>query len=261
MKSKNLIIIIAHQDDEFCIYNRIYKFKNKNNIYVFYLTSGLNKILPNKSKNYRNIESIKVLKKLGVKEKNIIFLGEKLSINTNKLYNNLLPIYTELVANLKKIKGKKILYTHSLEGGHLDHDCCYYLTRQLRINIKEIKEIYQFPNYHSKNLPFILYKVLSPIKENGKVYRKDYEFFSRFKFIYFLFFYKSQLFESMAWIGLYPFLIFHFLFSKTDVAQKINLKETKVRRPHEGLLLYEKRGYENYKNFENKIKNFLKNAN
>ena len=53
MKSKNLIIIIAHQDDEFCIYNRIYKFKNKNNIYVFYLTSGLNKILPNKSKNYR----------------------------------------------------------------------------------------------------------------------------------------------------------------------------------------------------------------
>ena len=64
----------------------------------------------------------------------------------------------------------------------------------------------------------------------------------------------------MAWIGLYPFLIFHFLFSKSDVAQKINLKETKVRRPHEGLLLYEKRGYENYKNFENKIKKFLDHA-
>ena len=42
--------------------------------------------------------------------------------------NNLKQVYRELILNLKKIKGKKILYTHALEGGHLDHDCCYYLT-------------------------------------------------------------------------------------------------------------------------------------
>ena len=55
MKNTSLIIIIAHQDDEFCIFNRIHKFKNKKNIYVFYLTSGLNKIIPKKKNNFRNI--------------------------------------------------------------------------------------------------------------------------------------------------------------------------------------------------------------
>ena len=73
MKDKHLIIIIAHQDDEFCLYNRIHKFKNKNNIYVFYLTSGLNKILPKNKKNFRNTESTKVLIRLGVKKKKYLF--------------------------------------------------------------------------------------------------------------------------------------------------------------------------------------------
>ncbi len=35
MKNKSLIIIIAHQDDEFCIFNRIYKFKNKKKFMFF----------------------------------------------------------------------------------------------------------------------------------------------------------------------------------------------------------------------------------
>tara|TARA_Y100000591_G_scaffold311488_1_gene314935 strand:+ start:2429 stop:3214 length:786 start_codon:yes stop_codon:yes gene_type:complete len=261
MKNKSLIIIIAHQDDEFCIFNRIYKFKNKKKIYVFYLTSGLTKILPKKKKNFRNIESTKVLIKLGVKENNIHFLGDNLSIKSNKLLNNLKQVYRELILNLQKIKGKKILYTHALEGGHLDHDCCYYLTRQARKNINEIQTIYQFPNYHSKNLPYILYRVLNPIKENGKVFRKKYDFNSRFKFIYFLFFYKSQLFTSMAWVGLYPFLIAHFLFSKSDRVQKINPKEIKIRRPHKGLLLYEKRGHLKYHIFASKISKFINSVN
>ena len=96
MKDKNLIIIIAHQDDEFCIFNRIHKFKNKNNIYIFYLTSGLNKKLPAGMKNYRNFESMKVLKKLGVNEKNINFLGDKLLVKSNTLVNNLEQVYKRL---------------------------------------------------------------------------------------------------------------------------------------------------------------------
>ncbi len=258
MKSKNLIIVIAHQDDEIGLFNRIYNFKNKNNVYIFYLTSGLNKILNKNNINYRNRESIKVLKKLGVLEKNIIFLGDKPQIKNQELYHNLFPIYKKLVHNLKKIKGKKIIYTHSLEGGHLDHDCCYYISRQLIKNFKEIEKIFQFPSYHSKNLPFIFYRVFNPIKENGKLYEKKFNFFERFKFIYLLFFYKSQLFESMVWVGMYPFLIFHFLFSKSDVIQKIDLNLNNIRRPHKGRLLYEKRGYEKYFNFEKKIKIFLK---
>ncbi len=254
---KNLVIVLAHQDDEFCIFNRIINFNYKKNIYIFYMTSGLNVNLNKKNFNKRDLESISVLKKLGVPIENIFFLGRKLSINNNKLYINLHKAYKELIINLKKIKGNITVFTHALEGGHEDHDACNYLIKIANFKYKFFKECYQFPAYNGKNLPFIFFRVLSPISENGKVYKKKYKFFDRFKFIYFLFFYKSQL---KIWIGLYPFIIFKYLFYKTDAIQKIKTN-TLIRLPHKGKLLYEKRKYCTYKKFNNKILNFIKTYN
>jgi len=115
---------------------------------------------------------------------------------------------------------------------------------------------YQFPAYHGKNLPYIFYKVFSPINENGKILKKNFRFLDRFKFIYFLFFYKSQL---KVWLGLYPFIIIKFLFAKTDMLQKLEKKIT-VRRPHKGMLLYEKRGFCQYSKFRRNILSFLSNV-
>ena len=251
---KKLIIVLAHQDDELFIYNRIINFNYKKDIYVFYMTSGMNINLNKTKYNKRDLESISVLKKLGVSKKNIFFLGRKLSINNNQLYINLHKAFNELVINLKSIKGNKIVYTHSLEGGHEDHDACNYLIRVANFKYKFFCECYQFSAYNGKNLPFIFFKVLSPITENGKIHNKKYKFFDRFKFIYFLFFYTSQL---KIWIGLYPFIIFKYLFYKTDSIQTIE-RNISIRKPHKGKLLYEKRGYCTYKKFKKKILNFVK---
>ena len=69
-----------------------------------------------------------------------------------------------------------------------------------------------------------------------------------------LFFYKSQL---KTWLGLYPFIIFKYLFYKNDEIQEIK-KSFFIRRPHKGKLLYEKRGYCTYDKFEKKIIKFIK---
>jgi len=254
---KKLIIILAHQDDEFCIFNRIINFNNKKNIYIFYMTSGMDVNLNKGNFNKRDLESISVLKKIGISKKNIFFLGRKLSINNNKLYINLHKAFKELIKNLKKIKGNKIVYTHALEGGHEDHDACNYLIKIANFKYKFFKECYQFPAYNGKGLPFIFFNVLSPLSENGKIYYKKYKFLDRFKFIYFLFFYKSQL---KTWLGLYPFIIFKYLFYKTDTMQKIK-SNISIREPHKGMLLYEKRGYCTYKKFNEKIINFVKTYN
>ena len=52
----------------------------------------------------------------------------------------------------------------------------------------------------------------------------------------YLFFYKSQL---KVWIGLYPFLIFNYLFRDFVYLQRIDKKYT-IKKPHKGLLLYER---------------------
>jgi len=254
--TKKLIIILAHQDDEFCIFNRISHHKNKKDIFIFYMTSGMNKNLQKNKKNYRDIESINVLKKFGINEKNIFFIGRKLSINSNKLYRSMELAFKELFLNINKINGKKIIFTHALEGGHEDHDACNYLAKVVYLKLKSVCTAYQFPAYHGKNLPYIFYKVFSPINENGKILKKNFRFLDRFKFIYFLFFYKSQL---KVWLGLYPFIIIKFLFAKTDMLQKLEKKIT-VRRPHKGMLLYEKRGFCQYSKFRRNILSFLSNV-
>tara|TARA_A100001015_G_C15033150_1_gene734445 strand:+ start:1694 stop:2470 length:777 start_codon:yes stop_codon:yes gene_type:complete len=251
--NKNLIIVLAHQDDEFCLFNRIINFKDKKNIYIFYMTSGMNVNSNKKYLNHRDLESIKVLRKLGISKKNIFFLGRKLSINNNQLHNNLQKAFPELVKKLKKINGTKIGYTHSLEGGHEDHDACYYLVKIANYKYKFFQSCFQFPAYNGEKLPYIFFRVFSPIKKNGKIYQLKYKFIDRFKFIYLLFFYKSQF---KIWIGLYPFIIFKYLFYKSDSVQEIRINNT-IRRPHIGKLLYEKRKFCKYKIFNQKIIKFV----
>lgn len=252
---KNLIIVLAHQDDELCIFNRLSNFSYKENIFIFYMTSGMDINSNKNSFSKRDLESLNVLNKLGVKKENIFFLGRKNSINNNQLYKHLNLAFKSLLFKLKKIKGFNIVYTHSLEGGHEDHDACNYLVRALNFKHNFFDICYQFPAYHGKGLPFIFFKVLSPISENGKIYKKKYHFSDRFKFIYLLFFYRSQL---KIWFGLYPFIILKYLFYKNDEIQKIS-KSLFVRKPHRGKLLYEKRGFCSYDRFKKKIELFIKN--
>ena len=83
---KKIFYLFSHQDDEFGIFIQLQKDAKLNNTYVFYLTSGTDKNI-NKNKLYRrDKESIKTLTALGVKKKNIFFIGRMLKIKHNKLY-------------------------------------------------------------------------------------------------------------------------------------------------------------------------------
>lgn len=252
--NKKLIIILAHQDDEIFIFNRIYDFKNKKNIHVFYLTSGLRRESIKFKNNYREKESLNVLLKLGLLKKNINFIGSKLSINVNELYLSLDKVFNEIQKKIKSIKGSKNIITHSLEGGHEDHDACYYISKKIFYN-NEIEKAYQFSAYNGKNLPFTFFRVLSPISNNGKKIKFYYNLKSRFFFVFLLFFYPSQF---KIWIGLYPFLVYKYMFDKYYEMQLLP-KNNFQKKPHKGELLYEKRGYCNYKSFSKKTKIFLKN--
>ena len=110
----NSIFILSHQDDEFGVFESIRSaVKNNDNVLILYMTSGkIIKEIPRKKIFYRDKESLKVLSKLGVKDKNIFFFGRLNNIPTCRLHKRMNIAYLKLSQLLKKNFWKnKNIYT------------------------------------------------------------------------------------------------------------------------------------------------------
>ena len=251
---KNSIFIFSHQDDEFGVFELIRNaIKQSHNVIIYYMTNGkINKSIPKNILYHRDLESLKVLKKIGVKEKNIFFFGRVNNIETCCLYKKLEYAYKILSQKIIKTPGKKIIYTHALEGGNEDHDACYAIVKKLINNFKDIQFAFQFPLYNS-NTSFFYYQVQKIIISNGKLIKIKTKFLNRLRYIGYLFYYKSQL---RTWVGLYPFIVFNLLFRDYYCLQKID-KNLNIRKPHSGKLLYEKFKRCSFSNFQNQLRKFL----
>ena len=250
------IFLLSHQDDEIAILNHIKQSVESNDkIFIFYCTNGrIKKIEHSKIVDKREKESIKVLEKIGVKRESVIFLGNKLDTNSYELHNKLDVTFDELSDFFEKIKDEIILFTHSWEGGNVDHDSCFVLALKLIKKFTLISQAYQFAMYNSNKMPFNFYRAFSPIKENGPLLKFDIKLKDKMQFISILFYYKSQL---KIWIGLYPFLIFKIVFNKYGYLQVID-RNFILKKPHENDLWYEKRNFITYNEIETLFSKFLK---
>ena len=253
----NNIFIFSHYDDEFGLFNLIENSTKKNkNVFVFYLTNGLKKYeIKNKKKLFkRQNESFKILSKLGVKKKNIICLGKKLNINVYDLYKKLNITYDNLNIFLKKLSGNHVIYTHAWEGGNEDHDASFVISKKILCENTKVISGFQFSQYHGENTYFYPFKVQTFIKSNSKIYKGKLNFFSKIKYIYYLFTYVSQLY---LWIPLYPFIILKILLNNYGGVKKIS-KNLTLKKPHSGNLLYENLRSNKYKELEYYFFSFLK---
>lgn len=253
----NFIFIFSHYDDEFGLFNVIEDSTKKNkNVFVIYLTNGLTKQeRKNKKKlQKRESESLKILLKLGVKKENIIFLGKKLKIHVYDLYKKLNITYKIINEFLKKIEGNFILYTHAWEGGNEDHDSSFVIVK--KILCKNTRAIlgFQFSQYHRKNTYIYPFKVQNLIHSNSKIYKSKLSFFSKIRFISYLFTYTSQLY---LWLPIYPFIILRILLNNYG-SVKIIPKNLILKKPHSGNLLYENLRVNEYKKLKRFFFKFLK---
>lgn len=250
----NCIFILSHQDDEIGIFESISSAVKRNeNVYIFFMTSGFidNKIECSKY-TIRDKESIKVLKKIGVKVEKIFFFGRLNNIKTLSLHHNLKISYKKLKNFIKNLNGNIKLFTHAYEGGNPDHDSCNILILNILRNSKKLINAYQFPFYNanSRLLPYVVQK---PLKINGPLIKIYSTFSNRLKYLTYLFYYKSQ---KKVWFGLYPFLIKNLLFKNYFLLQKIN-KNFIIKKPHAGKLLYEKFGYSKFYEIRSNFLKFL----
>tara|TARA_B100001057_G_C22863269_1_gene955482 strand:+ start:3420 stop:4190 length:771 start_codon:yes stop_codon:yes gene_type:complete len=254
----NIIFIFSHQDDEFGLFNVIEKFaKKRKNVFIIYLTSGLKtKNISNKNKNLRrDNESIKTLLRLGINKNNIFFLGKKLNIPVYSLHRNLKNVHDEICKFLNKYKGQHVIFTHSWEGGNEDHDSSFVIVKKILYkNTKVFKafEFSQYNNYKTKILPF---RIQNFIYDKKKIYRNKIKFYDKLKYIKLLFNYVSQ---SYIWLPIFPFILVRIIMNDYGNLKLIN-KNLIIKKPHKGILLYEKLREKKYTNFRKYFLRFLLN--
>lgn len=240
----------AHQDDETATFKLIEdSLKLTKNVFCIFATTGL---FNNPIKNFRNSESAKVLKKLKINNKNIIFAGSNLNIPVNKLIYNL----EKFNKFINKIVNKKdIIYIPAWEGGQPDHDLLHAVIVAAGKKFNFLDRIYQYPLYNNKGCKLIFFKVLSPISENGKIIKIKINLLERIRYIFLFLQYPSQFF---SWIGLFPFFFFKTLFYGKQQIQSVSFNRI-YQKPHHGILYYEVRKWIKWYQMKYEIRNFTKN--
>lgn len=242
------LFLFAHQDDEFGVYQKVIdEIADGKEIYCAYLTSG---VTVGHSPKVRNLESIKVLIKLGVPQKNILFVGEQMLIPDGKLVDHLKRAKEWLVNWLSENAQIGGIYLPAWEGGHPDHDSLHAIgvvaTKQLNL----IDKVWQFPLYNGYKCKGQFFRVFLTLASNGEVFNRKISWLNRFRFLIFILHYPSQ---ATTWIGLAPFVLIHYLVYGTQSLQRVSFSKIQLP-PHLGRLYYERRSFYTWRLMSEKLR-------
>ncbi len=245
------IFLFAHQDDEVNVLSTFEPNVLKQRIVCIYITNGC---FGKASSDHRNAESMSVLSKLGVAASDIHFLGQAMEVYDGKLHEHLERTLMRCWDLASSYGSVHQLFIPAYEGGHQDHDAAHLIGLALATKLWILDQTYQFSGYHGKGLPWILFKVMSPIPENGSVIESPISWSLRVKYLGYCFHYRSQW---KTWVGLFPFYALNYLIYGKQRLQTVS-PERALQRPHSGKLLYEKRGFLEYKEFLETVTPFVR---
>jgi LmbE family N-acetylglucosaminyl deacetylase len=241
------LFLFAHQDDEFGVYQKIIDEQhNGRRVFCTYLTDG---VFQGKSSLQRNRESLAVLTQLGVHEEDIFFAGHSLSIPDGGLPEYLPTAIDWLVNWFTQCQTVASIYLPAWEGGHHDHDALHAIGVMAAQKTGQMKVVKQFPLYNAYKCRGPLFRVLLPLSMNGELEMTKVPWANRLRFLRYCLSYPSQ---TITWIGLFPFVLLHFIFSGTQVLQAVSLERIH-QRPHSGSLYYENRNFYTWKKMLNRL--------
>lgn len=228
------LFLFAHQDDEFGVFFQLEQERQAGRrVCCVYITDGAATADPER----RNTESRLVLQHLGVGVEDILFVGPKLGIGDGLLHLRIDVLSEWLNAFFNAHPSVDACFVPAWEGGHPDHDLLHAAAVQLLASRLDI--VRQYPLYHGKNCRGPLFCALSPLAENGLVERQTFGWRKRMRYARLCFAYPSQW---RSWIGLLPFVGWHYLYKGTQQLQRVNDSRLTMP-PHAGRLYYERRGF------------------
>lgn len=242
------IYLLAHQDDEFALLQSLCN-QQPLEYQVIFLTNGLQPgVLP----ETRNAESLKVLATVGTQQQQVTFLGGEQSFNDGSLYQSIDAAWSALLAMLDGVNVSSV-YMPAWEGGHQDHDITHVLGVCLAQRYDCLAQSRQIALYNGHNLPWKLYRVQSPLEDNGGTMPVPIPWSNRLHFLWVFRHYRSQW---LTWLALYPFVLYRMIFRGKELLQPVSI-ERLSQEPHPGPPLYEKRGCCNQRTIRESVSQFI----
>lgn len=244
------VYLFAHPDDEFGVFFSIEQAVARgSDILCLYLTDGA---FGGQARDRRQAESLSVLRRLGVDETCIHFIGAHEGFTDGALCARLEDAFRAVEKVLDPVARIDALHMHAWEGGHQDHDAVHLIGVAYAVKRGLLQACRQFPLYRVG--PGLLnISTCSPLKENGPVESRRIPLGRRLKYIFLCLTYKSQW---KSFLFLLPTLALHYVFKGTQDLQQIQLSRI-GGPPHEGPLLYERRGFYRYEKFRNVSEAFM----
>lgn len=241
------LFLFAHQDDEFGVFQKIIdEQRSGRRVVCAYLTDG---VIQGGLSLRRNRESLAVLKKLGVQEEDIFFVGHTLCIPDGSLPDHLKLASDWIASWLTGCPKVMAIYLPAWEGGHHDHDALHAMGVIVAEKSGLLNVTRQFPLYNGYKCGGPLFRVLLPLPINGDLEVIKVPWANRLRFMHYCLSYPSQ---AITWIGLFPFVLLHYIFYGTQVLQTVSQERIR-NRPHSGLLYYERRNFYTWRKMSDQL--------
>lgn len=231
------LFLFAHQDDEFGVYQRIRECRARGlRVACAYFTDGATASV---GAAQRNRESLAVLEGLGVAPGEVHFVGQELGIGDARLPDHLDAAARWLERWLDGFASIDSLHVTAWEGGHHDHDALHAMAVTLAARRGLLARTWQYALYQAHGLPGPLFRVLAPLPQNGPARSATIPWRARLAYLRHCLSYPSQ---RTTWLGLFPFVLLHYLLHGTQTLQPVDPARL-GQRPHPGALYYEKRKF------------------
>lgn len=229
------LFLFAHQDDEFGVFHVIDTCRRRGQrVVCAYFTRGSGELAAR-----RNAESIHVLGRLGVAPDNIVFAGDELGIDDGALYLSLERTEAWIERWFSSFGAIESIHVLAWEGGHHDHDALHVLATGVAERRGLLSRLRQFALYNGYRCPGPLFRVLAPLAANGPIQSFPIPLRRRIAYLGLCLQYPSQW---KTWVGLFPFVLLHYLLDGRQTLQGVQPERT-GERPHAGMLYYEKRNF------------------
>ena len=229
-----IAVLMAHPDDEFALFPALVDASRRGvPIHLFWLSDGS---YGGQDPMVRVEESHRVLAALGIHAATTAFLGVALGIPDGRVIEHLPALDAALEPILATLPAQALILCPAWEGGHQDHDAIHLLGR--RIARRGGRPTLQYPLYQGERLPGPLFRVLAPLHGVPQAERFSPPLSRRFRYAAACLGYRSQ---RASFLGLLPMIAWRTLVCMRDWVLLETRAEAPLARPHEGLLLYERR--------------------
>lgn len=244
------LFLFAHQDDEFGVFHTMAACREAGmTIACAYLTRHHDAGMDQR----RNAESLRVLATFGIARAAVRFGGAELAIDDGTL-----PEHMDAAAGwignwLASFENVGLVCVTAWEGGHHDHDSLHALTAHLAARAGLLPRLRQYALYNRFRRSGPLFNVLRPLVANGAVERHTIPWPLRARYLRLCLQYPSQ---RNTWIGLFPFVLLHYLLRGVQTLQPVMLARS-ADKPHDGMLYYEYRKFYRWERMQQQLRTWL----